>query len=124
PEQLLLLKAIAVLNAIATLIGGTYLRQRQPLGAWPDEPTDTRLALGFAGVGTQARHAQHTQVHLAGLFEMQMVPALHQQRMPTGIAAFPVLIGLPMRALIVASKALAIFARCPPFAGGGRGGSI
>src|SRR5437588_5405569 len=69
PEQVLLEKAIAMLLGEALAIPGAHQLQGDVLVAGPDEPTFTRVAFGITGGFPQ--HADHTDLRLGRLAEMQ-----------------------------------------------------
>src|SRR5579885_1545018 len=109
PEQVLFEKAVAMLVREAFAIPGTHLLQGHVFFAGPDEPTDARVA--FAVTGGVPLHADHTDLGLRGLAEMQMFPAGDHDSFAMLIAAFPFGIGRPLRFGARSLKERAMFAR-------------
>src|SRR5437588_347973 len=73
PKQILLEKTIAMFLREALAIPGAYLLQGHLLASSPHEPAFARVA--FAVTGGFPLHADHTDLSLWGLSEMQLLPA-------------------------------------------------
>src|SRR5437588_2013905 len=104
PEQLLFVKAIAMLMRVTQAIGRANLGQRSRASAFPDKPTDlgiTRLA-----TGPMTDDLDHAHLERTLRTQMQVVPAAHLEARPFGVQTFPALIGFAMAALVLALKAL------------------
>src|SRR5438067_658317 len=70
------------------------------------------------------RHADDGQFDLTRLPQVQVLPTVHLDALPLGIETFPMPTRRTMRARVVASKALSIFAWGPRLARARRGRSI
>src|SRR6266568_5534551 len=108
PEQLLFVKAIAVLMRVAQAIGRANLGQRSRALAFPDKPT----ALGTASLATGPMTNDLDQRHLdlPSRAQVQVVPTAHLDARPFGVHPFPGLIWFAMAARVLALKALPILA--------------
>src|SRR5437763_8255469 len=106
PEQLLFVKAIAMLMRVAQAIRRADLGQRSRALPFPDKPTDlgiTRLA-----TGPMADDLDHRDLERTRRTQVQVLPAPHLDACPFGVQAFPGLIRFAMAALVLALKALSI----------------
>src|SRR6266478_5925547 len=120
PEQLLFVKAIAMLMGVAQAIRRADLGQRSTALAFPDKPTDlgvTSLPTGPMTDDLDQRHLQR-----ARLAQVQVVPTPHLDARPLGVETFPGLIRFAMAALVLALKALPILATGSQLAGQTRWG--
>src|SRR6266704_2248622 len=111
PQQGLFLKAIAMFHAIAARVERPDLRQWGRLSVHPHKPADPRIA--FLVGGSMPRHADHGPLDLTRLPQVQVLPTVHLDALPMRIEAFPMPTRSTMRARVVASKALSIFAWGP-----------
>src|SRR2546421_12617503 len=108
PEQLLFVKAIAMLMRVAQAIRRADLGQRSSAIAFPDKPTDlgvTRLA-----TGPMTDDLDQRNLHPARRTQVQVVPTPHLDARPFGVETFPGLIRFAVAALVFALKALPILA--------------
>src|SRR5712691_5526695 len=108
PQQSLFLKAITMLNAVATGIERRHLSRRDRFRPKADEPTDTGTTSG--GCRVQSRDAIDAQVHLTRLLAVQVIPALDAHALPVFLLSFPLGIGGPLTAFVLTGKALAVLA--------------
>src|SRR3989440_116652 len=108
PEQLLFVKAIAMLMGVTQAIRWADLGQRNSALAMPDKPTD--LGVTSLATGPMTDDLDHAHLDLTSRAQMQMVPAPHLDARPFGVHPFPGLIRLAMAALVLALKALPILA--------------
>src|SRR5207302_2950486 len=113
-----LLKAIGMFHAKAAVVERTDLGQWYRFLVDPHKPTDTRVPL--LGAFSKAGHADHGQFDFACLPHMQVLPGGDLDAMPVALFAFPMERRHAMRAFVVASKTVAIFARGTAFARRGR----
>src|SRR5258706_4419196 len=115
PEQLLFVKAIAMLMGVAQAICRADLGQRSTALTLPDKPTDlgvTSLPTGLMTNDLDQRHLQR-----ARRTQVQVVPTPHLDARPLGVETFPGLIRFAMAALVLALKALPILATGAQLAG-------
>src|SRR5438270_1803516 len=108
PEQLLFVKAIAMLMRVAQAIRRADLGQRSTAVAFPDKPTD--LGVTSLATGPMTDDLDHAHLDLTSRAQVQVVPTAHLDARPFGVQTFPGLIRLAMAALILALKALPILA--------------
>src|SRR6266581_2164248 len=108
PEQLLFVKAIAMLMRVAQAIRRADLGQRSRALTFPDKPT----ALGIASLATGPMTNDLDQRHLdlPSRAQVQVVPTAHLDARPFGVHPFPGLIWFAMAARVLALKALPILA--------------
>src|SRR5437588_1867759 len=106
PEQLLFVKAIAMLMGVTQAIGRADLGQRSRAIPFPDKPT--ALGITRLATGPMADDLDHAHLELTRRTQVQVVPAAHLDARPFGVQTFPALIGLAMAALVLALKALPI----------------
>src|SRR5436305_7465857 len=92
PEQLLFVKAIAMLMRVAQAIRRADLGQRGRLVPFPDKPTDPGVTSLATGPMTDDLH--HRDLDLASRAQVEMVPAAHLDTRPFGIQTFAGLIRL------------------------------
>src|SRR5437588_7665541 len=100
PEQLLFVKAIAMLMRVAQAIRRADLGQRGRLVPFPDKPTDPGVT--SLATGPMTDDLDQRDLDLASRAQVQMVPTAHLDTRPFGIQTFPGLIRLAMAALILA----------------------
>ncbi len=108
PEQLLFVKAIAMLMRVAQAIGRADLGQRSRALAFPDKPTD--LGITSLATGPMTDDLDHAHLERARRAQVQVVPTPHLDARPFGVQTFPGLIRFAMAALVLALKALPILA--------------
>src|SRR5947209_1933847 len=108
PEQLLFVKAIAVLMRVAQAIGRADLGQRSRALAFPDKPT--ALGVTSLAAGTMTDDLDHRDLQRARRAQVQVVPTAYLDARPFGVQTFPRLVRLAMTALVLALKAVSILA--------------
>src|SRR2546421_3244886 len=108
PEQLLFVKAIAVLMRVAQAIGRANLGQRSRALAFPDKPT--ALGVTCLAAGPMTDDLDHRDLDLPRRAQVQVVPTAHLEARPFGVQTFPRLVRFAMTALVLALKALPILA--------------
>src|SRR5579864_3952313 len=108
PEQLLFVKAIAMLMRVAQAIRRADLGQRSTAIAFPDKPTD--LGITSLATGSMTDDLDHAHLDLPSRAQVQVVPTAHLKPRPFGVETFPGLIGFAVAALVLALKALPILA--------------
>src|SRR5947209_16196225 len=106
PEQLLFVKAIAMLMRVAQAIRRADLGQRSRALPFPDKPTD--LGVTSLATGPMTDDLDQRNLDLTSRAQVQVVPTAHLDARPFGVHPFPGLIGLAMAALVLALKALPI----------------
>src|SRR5579884_41832 len=106
PEQLLFVKAIAMLMGVAQAIGWADLGQRNSALALPDKPTDPGVTRTVCGSVTN--DLDHAHLDLPSRAQVQVVPAVHLDAPPFGVQPFPALVWFAMAALVLTLKALSI----------------
>src|SRR2546421_12236198 len=120
PEQLLFIKAIAMLMRVAQAIRRADLGQRSTAIAFPDKPTD--LGVTSLATGPMTDDLEHRNLQRARLAQVQVVPTPHLDPRPFGVETFPGLIRLAMAALVLALKAVPVLATGSQLAGKTRRG--
>src|SRR5438105_3031640 len=120
PEQLLFVKAIAMLMRVAQPIGRTDLGQRSRAITFPDKPTD--LGITSLPTGPMTDDLDQRNLHPARRAQVQVVPTPHLDPRPFGIKTFPGLIRCAVAALVLALKAVPILATGSQLAGKTRRG--
>src|SRR5450759_5306596 len=115
PEQLLFVKAIAMLMRVAQPIRRADLGQRSRAIAFPDKPTD--LGVTSLPTGPMTDDLDHRNLHPACRAQVQVVPTPHLEPRPFGVETFPGLIRFAVAALILALKAVPILATGSQLAG-------
>src|SRR5437763_12349017 len=108
PEQLLFVKAIAMLMGVTQAIRWADLGQRNSALAMPDKPTD--LGVTSLATGPMTDDLDHAHLDLTSRAQVQVVPTAHLDARPFGVQTFPALIWFAMTALVFALKALPILA--------------
>src|SRR5436305_5156474 len=108
PEQLLFVKAIAMLMRVAQAIRRADLGQRSTAIAFPDKPTD--LGVTSLATGSMTDDLDQRNLHPARRAQVQVVPTPHLNARPFGVETFPGLIRFAVAALVLALKALPILA--------------
>src|SRR5260221_12192253 len=108
PEQLLFIKAIAMLMRVAQAIVRADLGQRGCLFAFPDKPTD--LGVPSLATGPMTDDLDQRHLDLPSCAQVQVVPTAHLDARPFGVHPFPGLIRFAMAARVLALKALPILA--------------
>src|SRR5258707_7448129 len=108
PEQLLFVKAIAMLMRAAQPIRRADLCQRSRAIAFPDKPTDLGVTSFPTGPMTDDLDPRH--LHPAPSAQVQMVQTPHLDPRPFGVETFPGLIRFAVAALVFALKAVPILA--------------
>src|SRR5437016_4830130 len=73
PEQLLFIKAIAMLMRVTQAIGRAHLGQRSRASAFPDKPTD--LGITSLATGPMTDDLDHAHLELPSRTQVQVVPA-------------------------------------------------
>src|SRR5258708_1303595 len=106
PEQLLFVKAIAMLMRVAQPIRRADLGQRSRAIAFPDKPTD--LGVTSLPTGPMTDDLDHRNLHPARRAQVQVVPTPHLDPRPFGVETFPGLIRFALAALVSALKAVPI----------------
>src|SRR5437868_6506383 len=106
PEQLLFVKAIAMLMRGAQAIRRADLGQRSRAIAFPDKPTD--LGVTSLPTGPMTDDLEQRNLHPARRGQVQVVPTPHLDPRPFGIKTFPGLIRCAVAALVLALKAVPI----------------
>src|SRR2546421_9382439 len=120
PEQLLFVKAIAMLMGVAQAIRRADLGQRSRAIAFPDKPTD--LGVTSLATGPMTDDLDHRNLQRARRAQVQVVPTPHLDPRPFGVETFPGLIRLAMAALVLALKAVPVLATGSQLAGKTRRG--
>src|SRR5205823_12235963 len=120
PEQLLFVKAIAMLMRVAQAIRRADLGQRSRAITFPDKPTD--LGVTSLATGPMTDDLNHRNLHPARRAQVQVVPTPHLDARPFGVETFPGLIRVAVAALVLALKALPILATGSQLAGKTRRG--
>src|SRR5947209_15254385 len=120
PEQLLFVKAIAMLMGVAQAIRRADLSQRSTAIAFPDKPTD--LGVTSFPTGPLTDDLDHRNLHPARRAQVQVGPTPHLNPRPCGVATFPGLIRFAVAALVFALKAVPILATGSQLAGKTRRG--
>src|SRR5260370_3876270 len=115
PEQLLFVKAIAMLMRVAQPIRRADLGQRSRAIAFPDKPTD--LGVTSLPTGPMTDDLDHRNLHPARRAQVQVVPTPHLDPRPFGVETFPGLIRFAVAALVFALKAIPILATSSHLAG-------
>src|SRR6266702_4681424 len=87
PEQLLFVKAIAMLMRVAQPIRRADLGQRSRAIAFPDKPTD--LGVTSLATGPMTDDLDHRNLHPACRAQVQVVPTPHLDPRSFGIETFP-----------------------------------
>src|SRR5437763_3141695 len=108
PEQLLFVKAIAMLVRVAQAIARADLGQRNHGLPFPDKPTDLGVPSLTTGPVTDDLDQRH--LDLTGRAQVQVVPTAHLDAPSFGVHPIPALIGFAMPALVLALKARPILA--------------
>src|SRR5947209_6230282 len=108
PEQLLFVKAIAMLMRVAQAIRRADLGQRSRAIAFPDKPTD--LGVTSLATGPMTDDLDQRNLDLTSRAQVQVVPTAHLDARPFGVHPFPGLIRFAVAALVLALKALPILA--------------
>src|SRR5438874_9612844 len=108
PEQLLFVKAIAMLMRVAQAIRRADLGQRSRAVAFPDKPTD--LEVTSLATGPMTDDLDQRNLHPARRAQVQVVPTPHLDPRPFGVETFPGLIRFAVAALVFALKAIPILA--------------
>src|SRR5260370_11731065 len=108
PEQLLFVKAIAMLMRVAQPIRRSDLGQRSRAIAFPDKPTD--LGVTSLPTGPMTDDLDHRNLHPARRAQVQVVPTPHLDPRPFRVETFPGLIRFAVAALVFALKAVPILA--------------
>src|SRR6185312_15908524 len=108
PEQLLFVKAIAMLLRVAQAIDRADVGQRSRAIPFPDKPTD----LGITGLATGPipDDLDHAHLNLTGRTQVQVVPTAHLDARSFGVPPFPGFIRVAMASLVFALEALPILA--------------
>src|SRR5205823_6168321 len=121
PEQVLLIKAVSVLNRAAPRIqAGQVLQGRQGMAAQPPEPRVARITLGARRSG--AREANGGDGDIAASSQVQVLPTAEGERVALRIGARPRGVRRPVRGRVAALEARPILARGAALAGArGRG---
>src|SRR5258708_3294128 len=99
PEQLLFVKAIAMLMGVAQAIRRADLGQRSRAITFPDKPTD--LGVTRFPTGPMTDDLDHPHLHPACRAQVQVVPTPHLDARPFGVETFPGLIRFPVTALVL-----------------------
>src|SRR5437588_11708349 len=120
PEQLLFVKAIAMLMRVAQAIRWADPGQRSRALAFPDKPTD--LGVTSLPTGPMTDDLDHRNLHPARRAQVQVVPTPHLDPRPFGVETFPRLIRFALAALVFALKAVPILAPGSQLAGKTRRG--
>src|SRR5205085_2413793 len=108
PEQLLFVKAIAMLMGVAQAIRRADLGQRSRALAFPDKPTD--LGVTSLATGPMTDDLDHRNLQPARRAQVQVVPTPHLDARPFGVQTLPGLIRFAVAALVLALKAVPILA--------------
>src|SRR5579884_627032 len=108
PEQLLFVKAIAMLLGVAQAIRRADLSQGNRLLALPDKPADPGITRSVAGPMTD--DLDHAHFDLPSRAQMQVLPTAHLEARPFGVQPFPAFIRLTVAALVLALKTVSILA--------------
>src|SRR3989442_11551907 len=87
PEQLLFVKAIAMLMRVAQAIRRADLGQRSRALAFPDKPTD--LGVTSLPTGPMTDDLDQRNLHPARRAHAQVVPTPHLDPRPLGVETFP-----------------------------------
>src|SRR5438874_5727564 len=120
PEQLLFVKAIAMLMRVAQAIRRADLGQRSRALAFPDKPTD--LGVTSLATGPMTDDLDQRNLHPARRAQVQVVPTPHLDPRPFGVETFPGFIRFAVAALVLALKTLPIEALGSQLAGKTRRG--
>ncbi len=120
PEQLLFVKAIAMLLRVAQAIRRADLGQRSRAVPFPDKPTD--LGVTSLPTGPMTDDLDQRNLHPARRAQVQVVPTPHLDPRPFGVQTVPGLIRFAVAALVFALKALPILATGSQLAGKTRWG--
>src|SRR2546428_3754030 len=120
PEQLLFVKAIAMLMRVAQAIRRADLGQRSTAIAFPDTPTD--LGVTSLPTGPMTDDLDHRNLQRARRAQVQVVPTPHLDPRPFGVETFPGLIRFAVATLVFALKAVPILATGSQLAGKTRWG--
>src|SRR5256712_11207339 len=120
PEQLLFVKAIAMLLRVAQAIRRADLGQRSRAIAFPDKPTD--LGVTSLPTGPMTDDLDHRNLQRARRAQVQVVPTPHLDPRPFGVETFPGLIRFAVATLVFALKAVPIEALGSHLAGKTRRG--
>src|SRR6266567_1059321 len=91
PEQLLFVKAIAMLMRVAQAIRRADLGQRSRALTFPDKPTD--LGVTSLATGPMTDDLNHRNLYPARRAQVQVVPTAHLDPRSFGVETFPGLIG-------------------------------
>ncbi|HEX6482138.1 MAG TPA: hypothetical protein VF043_25115 [Ktedonobacteraceae bacterium] len=121
PEQLLFVKALAMLLRVAQAIRRADLGQWSRALALPDKPTD--LGVPRLATGAVADDLDHAHLQRARRAQVQVAPTAHLDPCAFGVEPFPGLIRLAVAALVLALKALPILAAGSQLTGKTRRGS-
>src|ERR1700694_2313670 len=121
PEQLLFVKAIAMLMRVTQAIGRANLAQRSRALAFPDKPTD--LGITSLVTGPMPDDLDHAHLELTSRTQVQVVPTAHLDTRPFRVPTFPGLIRFAMAALVLALKAVSILATGSHLTGKARRGA-
>src|SRR5438270_9981130 len=97
PEQLLFVKAIAMLMRVAQAIRRADLGQRSRALAFPDKPTD--LGVTSLATGPMTDDLDQRNLDLPSRAQVQVVPTAHLDARPFGVHPFPGPIRSAMAAL-------------------------
>src|SRR6266516_2362967 len=108
PEQLLFVKAIAMLMRVAQAIRRADLSQRSSALAFPDKPTD--LGVTSLATGPMTNDLDQRNLHPACRAQVQVVPTAHLEARSFGVETFPGFIRFAVAALVFALKAISILA--------------
>src|SRR5205085_4117528 len=108
PEQLLFVKAIAMLMGVTQAIRRADLGQRSRGLPFPDKPTD--LGITSLATGPMTDDLDYAHLDLTSRAQVQVLPTAHLDACPFGVQTFPGLIRFAMTALVLALKALPILA--------------
>src|SRR5437588_5291213 len=108
PEQLLFVKAIAMLMRVTQAIRRADLGQRSRGLPFPDKPTD--LGITSLATGPMTDDLDHAHLDLTSRVQVQVLPTAHLDARPFSVQTFPGLIRFAMTALVLALKALPILA--------------
>src|SRR5260370_1715296 len=115
PEQLLFVKAIAMLMRVAQPIRRADLGQRSRAITFPDKPTD--LGVTSLATGPMTDDLDQRNLQPARRAQVQVVPTPHLDPRPFGVETFPGLIRFAVAALVFALKAIPILATSSHLAG-------
>src|SRR2546428_3219036 len=108
PEQLLFVKAIAMLMRVAQPRRRADLGQRSRAVAFPDKPTD--LGVTSLATGPMTDDLDQRNLHPACRAQVQVVPTAHLDARSFGVETFPGFIRFAVAALVFALKAISILA--------------